>query len=100
MRVSRVATKSSPRGGAKLLLETLCQLGDVRAVRFDHEVRDFAIDRVAKLVQLVDTSPRIGGSKQRPVLAVPSALPEHLRGRVQIQHGAVLLKLRAVSGAQ
>jgi hypothetical protein len=55
----------------------------------DHDVGDFAVQRIAHGVQLFQLFLRIGRRKQRPVAVVAHALPEMSRARVQVDHRAV-----------
>src|SRR5512142_2463348 len=70
------------------------------AVRLHDEVRDFAIEGVAKLVELADARQRIRSLKQRPVLAAASALPQRPGRSVQIEHGSALRQTLAVRRPQ
>ena len=62
--------------------------------------RDLAIERVALGIELGQPGPRIGRLQQRPVPAVPHALPERRGIGVQVDDRAVFLQARAVAGPQ
>src|SRR5450432_4581088 len=94
-----VRTASCAGGRAQLLLESLREPDDLFLIGFDDEVRYFAIDRIAKCVQLGQARQWIGGLQQRAVLAAAGAVPERLRRRMQVQDAAILLQAHAILAA-
>src|SRR6266567_3600498 len=68
----------------------MCEAGHLLTVRFDHDVRDFAIEGVAQLVELAHSRQRIGRLQQRTMLAASRALPQGVRRSVQVEHRSTL----------
>src|SRR5258706_3702500 len=93
-------SRSCPRGGAKLLLEPLRQSYHLLAVRFDDDIRNFAIDGIAERIKFVEPRLRVRRLQQRTVFAATRPFPQRVRRCMQIQHSAVLLECGSVGRQQ
>ena len=77
-------------------LELPREPGDLLASGFDHAFGDFAVERVARRVELDEPRSRIGGVEQRPMAAPARALAQRLGRRVQVDDRAVGLQPFAI----